>query len=155
VHLNAKKGNPLNASSSITINSGTVVGYGPESQPAATIDPNITFTINGGTVLIAGSNVNLSQLPTGASSQHSIAVMLSSAQTASSAICIKDSTGKALITAKPKYAFNSIVFSLPELVKGTTYSIYAGGTVTGGTEANGLITGGTYSGGTIVATGTI
>ncbi|HEY9061452.1 MAG TPA: carbohydrate-binding domain-containing protein [Pseudobacteroides sp.] len=152
VLLNAKKGNPLSTSSSITINGGTVVGYGPESQPAAFLDPYITFAINGGTVLIAGSNVNVSQLPTDASYQQSIAVTLSSAQTAAAALCIKDSTGKALITGKPKYAYNSVVFSSPELLTGTTYSIYAGGTVTGGTEANGLITGGTYSGGTIVST---
>ena len=54
-----------------------------------------------------------------------------------------------------KYSYNSVIFSSPDLTKGSTYSVYGGGTVSGGTQTSGLIIGGTYSGGTLVSTGTI
>ncbi len=151
--LISKKANPLNGSVSITINGGTVVGHGPESQ-SDTVSGS-TFAINGGTVLLAGKNVTVYQYPSSESSQNSIVVSLTSSQTASAALCIKDSTGKSLAVTKPKYGYNSVIFSSPDLAKGSAYSIYTGGTVSGGTESGGLITGATYSGGTIVSTGTI
>ncbi|GEM_PF-460462 len=151
--LISKKANPLNASASITINGGTVVGHGPESQSDSVTGS--TFTINGGTVLIAGKNTIAYQMPSEASAQKSLALWSESSQAAATALCVKDSTGKVLAITSPKYSYNSIIFSSPDLVRGSTYSVYGGGTVTGGTQSNGLIIGGTYSGGTVILTGTI
>ncbi len=155
IYLNATTGDTLDSNGKLTIKGGTVVVHGPQSQPEVAIDSNGTFTVTGGTLIATGPSAMMAQYPTGASSQYSIAAMFSSSQAANSAVCVKDSTGKALIITRPKRNFIYVVFSSPELKQGSTYTIYSGGNVSGGTEANGLITGGTYNGGTALATITV
>ncbi|OPZ88474.1 MAG: Beta-glucanase precursor [Firmicutes bacterium ADurb.Bin419] len=155
VYASSTNGDSLDSNGTLTINGGTVVVHGPQSQPEVAIDSNSTFTISGGTLIATGPSAMMAQYPTGASSQYSIAAMFSSSQRANSALCVKDSTGKALIITKPTRNYLYAVFSSPELKKDSTYTIYSGGTVTGGTEANGLIIDGTYSGGTLLATITV
>lgn len=41
----------------------------------------------------------------------------------------------------------TLLFTDPNFVNGT-YTIYRGGTISGGTDSHGYVTGGTYSGGT-------
>jgi hypothetical protein len=154
IYLNGSTGDPLDSNGSLTITGGTTIVHGPQGAPEVAADINGTFAVLGGTLLITGPSSMMAQYPTGASSQYTIAAMFSS-QAANSALCIKDSTGKALIITKPKRNYIYVVFSSPELKQGSTYTVYAGGTVSGGTEANGLITGATYTGGTAVATITV
>jgi hypothetical protein len=51
-------------------------------------------------------------------------------------------------------AYNSMVltFSSPSMKSGTKYTIYAGGTISGGSEFYGYYTGQTFSGGTSLST---
>jgi hypothetical protein len=153
VYLSATKGDTIDSNGNAKITGGTVAVHGSTGEPGA--DVNGTFTVSGGLLIITASNNSMNEYPTGASSQYTIATMLTTAQAANTNLCIKDSTGKALVMFKPKRNFYSIVFSSPELKQGSTYSIYTGGTVSGGTEINSLITGGTYSGGTAVSTITV
>ncbi len=155
IYVNATTGDALDSNGALNVKGGTVVVHGPQSQPEVAVDTNGTFTVSGGTLIATGPSAMMAQYPTGASSQYSIAAMFSSSQPANSAVCVKDSTGKALIITKPKRNFLYVVFSSPELKQGSTYTIYSGGNVSGGTEANGLITGGTYNGGTVLATITV
>lgn len=155
IYVSSTKGDPLDSNGILTIAGGTVVVHGPQSQPEVAIDSNGTFTVTGGTLIATGPSAMMAQYPTGASSQYSIAAMFSSSQQANSALCVKDSTGKALIITKPQRNYLYVVFSSPELKKGSTYSIYSGGTVSGGTEENGLIIDGTYTGGKLLATVTV
>lgn len=155
IYVNATKGDPIDSNGSLTVTGGTTVVHGPQSSPEVAVDVNGTYTVSGGTFLSTGPSALMAQYPTGASSQYTIAAMFSSSQAANSALCVKDSTGKALIITKPKRNYLYVVFSSPELKQGSTYTVYTGGTVSGGTEANGLITGATYTGGTAVATITV
>lgn len=155
VYVSATVGDGLDSNGDLTINGGTVVVHGPQSQPEVAIDCNGTFTVKGGTVIATGPNQLMAQYPTGASSQYSIAAMFNSIQPANSPICVKDSSGKVLFITKPQRNYIYLVFSSPELRQGSTYTIYAGGTVSGGTESNGMIIGGTYNGGTQLATITV
>lgn len=155
IYLEASTGDALDSNGKLTIEGGTVVVHGPQSQPEVAIDSNGTFTVTGGTLIATGPSGLMAQYPTGASSQYSIAAMFSSSQPANSPVCVKDSTGKELIITRPKRNYIYVVFSSPELKQGSTYTIYSGGNVSGGTEANGLITGGTYNGGTALATITV
>ena len=58
----------------------------------------------------------------------------------------------------PAHNYSSILLSTANLVAGTTYRVYTGGTCTG-TVRDGLYTGGTYSDGTLrttfVSSGTV
>ncbi|MEN8907230.1 MAG: carbohydrate-binding domain-containing protein [Clostridiales bacterium] len=155
LYLNSANGDSLDSNGSITIKGGTVAVHGPQSSIEVGADCNGPFTVSGGLVMIAGGNSSMTQYPDGASSQYSIAAMLTSSQANTSIICIKDTSGNELVKFKPKKTYYSIIFSSPDLKYDSTYSIYTGGTVSGGTETNGLITGGTYSGGTVQTTITI
>lgn len=155
LYLSSVIGDTLDSNGIITIKGGTVAAHGPQSQPEVGADSNGTFTVTGGLVIVSGTNSFMTQYPTGSSSQYSIAAMLTSAQPANSIICVKDASGKELVKFKPKRSYYSVVFSSPELRQGSTYTIYTGGSVSGGTDTNGLITGGTYSGGTSQATITV
>ena len=154
VYLNGITGDALDSNGTLTISGGTTVVHGPQGMPEVAVDSNGTFTVSGGTVLYTGPSEMMAQYPTGPSSQYSIAAMFSS-QPANSALCIKDSSGKVLAITKPKRNYIYAVFSSPELKQGSTYTIYGGGNVSGGTEVNGLIVGGTYNGGTALATITV
>jgi hypothetical protein len=154
IYLNGTTGDPLDSNGSVIVNGGTTIIHGPQSMPEVGADVNGKFTVSGGTFFVCGPNAMMAQYPTGASAQYTIAAMFAS-QPANSALCVKDSTGKALFITRPKRNYIYAVFSSPELRQGSTYTIYSGGNVSGGSEVNGLITGGTYNGGTAVATITV
>jgi len=155
IYASATIGDAVDSNGDFTMNGGTLVVHGPQSQPEVAIDVNGNFTVKGGTLIAVGPSPLMAQYPTGASSQYSIAAMFNSTQPANSALCIKDSTGKVLAITRPKRNYIYVVFSSPELRQGSTYTIYSGGNVSGGTEQNGLIVGGTYNGGTELATITV
>jgi hypothetical protein len=155
VYLSSTTGDSLDSNGSITISDGVVIVHGPESQIEVGVDCNGTFTVSGGLVAVSGGNSNMTQYPTGASNQYSLAVMFNNSISANTVLCVKDSSGSELITFKPEHSYYSFIFSSPELQQGQTYDIYTGGSVSGGTETNGLITGGTYNGGTVQSSITI
>lgn len=155
IYMSATTGDALDSNGDLTINGGTIVVHGPQSQPEVAIDSNGTFTVKGGTLIATGPSPLMAQYPTGPSSQYTIAAMFNSTQPANSALCIKDSTGKVLAITRPKRNYIYVVFSSPELRQGSTYTIYSGGNVSGGTESNGMIVGGNYIGGTELATITV
>lgn len=154
IYLNSTIGDPLDSNGSLIISGGTTVVHGPQGSPEVAVDVNGTFTVSGGTVFYCGPSALMAQYPTGASQQYTIAAMFST-QPANSAFCVKDSSGKVLLMTRPKRNYIYAVFSSPELRQGSTYTFYAGGTISGGTEVNGIITGGTYNGGTAVSTITV
>jgi LPXTG-motif cell wall-anchored protein len=155
LYLSVQTGDTLDSNGSLDINGGTVVVHGPDSNIEVGADCNGTFTISGGYSVIAGSRSNMSQYPTGESSQYTIAAMFDSIVEANSAMCVKDESGEELVIMKPENNYGSLIFSSEDLELGSTYKIYTGGTVSGGTEINGLVTDGSYSGGTLQATITI
>ena len=80
--------------------------------------------------------------------------MSNTSLSASTLFHMQDASGTNRLTFQPIRNYYSIVFSSSELLNGSTYSIYTGGTCTG-TVSDGLYTGGTYSGGTFRKTFTI
>lgn len=136
----------------VTINGGTVAIHSASMEVAT---DNAGFAINGGVYIVAGSSNIVKKYPAAPSTQYTIASSFTSLQNGDTTICVKDSTGKELVVFKPKRNFQALVFSSPELQKGSQYTIYAGGTASGGKDTNGLITGSTYSGGSSLATITV
>jgi hypothetical protein len=111
------------------------------------MDYNGQCNMNGGFLVISGTNSNMTQAPQSTSQQRSLKIMSAQMLSSSTLFHIQTSAGANILTFKPERNYYSIVFSSNELVQGGNYSIYTGGTCTG-TNANGLYTGGVYSGGT-------
>lgn len=147
IHVNSSTGDGLDSNGSIVMTGGTVIVHGPKSQPEVGMDYNGTCKISDGTLVISGTSSNMTQAPSSSSTQYSVLVRFSTSQSANSIVHIQDSNGTDILTFAPVRAYQSIVLSSPDLVKGNTYTVYTGGRSTG-TVSDGFYTGGTYSGGT-------
>lgn len=146
-------GDAIDSNGKVSMTGGTLVAFGPGNNSNEDIDVNGSITINGGTFF--GACYNSSMFETIASTaQYGVNLKSSSTvSTAGSYFRIVSSSGDDLgtfITPRAAYYFH---FSSPSLAKSSTYSVYTGGTYSGGatygsTSAGGYCTGGTYSGGT-------
>ncbi len=155
IAVNCTKGDGLDSNGDITINSGTVIVHGPQSQPEVGFDVNGTFRINGGFFVATGPNSgNMIEVPATSSTQFSVRITFQSGLLPSSLFHIEDSGGKNIITFKPARSIYYIVVSTPAFISGSSYSIYTGGTTTG-INANGIYNDGVYSGGTLRKTFTV
>lgn len=144
----------IDSNGNIYINGGVVMGFGA-SAPEEGIDyiENGTMVITGGYVL--GMGGTSSSTPSTSSSQYS--VLFSASLNNGNLISIAPSDGSAVMTFKNmnSYSSNAILVSCPKFSKGTTYTLYTGGSMSGSNEFMGLYSGGTYSGGTSGGTFTI
>lgn len=75
--------------------------------------------------------------------------------TGGSVFIIQNASGTDLVTFKPTKSTYYILFFSPSLTSGASYSIYTGGSFSGGSNLNGLYTGGSYSGETLKKTFTL
>lgn len=146
-------GDGLDANGSIVMTGGTVMVNGPTSSGNGAIDYDGSFQISGGLIVAAGSS-GMAQAPSSSSSQNSILVTYSSTKSSGTLFHIEKSDGTEIVTFKPSKNYQSVAFSSPDLITGSSYKLYSGGSSTG-TSENGLYEGGTYSGGTQVSSFTI
>lgn len=145
VYVDAQ-GDGLDANGSIYITNGTVVVNGPTENNNGALDYDGTFTMTGGFLIAAGSS-GMAQAPDESSTQNSAMISFSQVMPAGTPVRITSDDGKELLTFKPSKDYQTIVVNSPELKKGTTYTIYYGGS-SSGSEKNGLSKGGSFSGGT-------
>ncbi len=132
----------IDSNGTIAITGGYTIAVG-SSAPEAGIDTdNGTFEITGGTLLGIGGSTNL---PTSGSTQNS--VMLGSGS-ANQIIHIESTSGNEALTFKAPKSYSTMLYSSVKLETGDTYTVYTGGSVSGGSDFNGLYTSGTYTGGT-------
>ena len=78
------------------------------------IDYMGTFALNGGTLVAAGS-AGMAQGPDSSSTQNSVLVNFSTAQSAGTLVSLQDSQGEVLFSFAPSKPYQSLVFSLPDL----------------------------------------
>ena len=139
-------GDGIDVNGAITMTGGTVIVNGPTQNMNGALDYDQGFNISGGFLLAVGS-AGMAQAPGTSSSQNSILVNFNSAQQAGTLIHIQGSNGEDILTFSPTKVYQSIAFSSADIVTGTTYDMYLGGSSTG-TATDGLYEGGTYSSGT-------
>jgi hypothetical protein len=139
-------GDGIDVNGSIVMTGGTVLVNGPTSNGNGPLDYDASFKMTGGTIVAAGSS-GMAQAPGATSTQCAILMIFSTAKTANSLFHIQASDGTDILTFKPTKTYQSVAYSSPKLVKGSTYDVYLGGSSTG-TASDGLYEGGTYSGGT-------
>ena len=146
-------GDGLDVNGAAEMTGGVVLLNGPTENMNGALDYYTAFNISGGILLAVGSS-GMAQAPSESSSQYALLANLSSAQRAGTLIHLQTSSGEEVLTFSPSKSYQSIVFSSPDLEKGTTYEIYLGGS-SSGSEVDGLYQGGNYTGGTQLTSLTI
>ena len=146
-------GDGMDVNGSIVMTGGVVLVNGPVENMNGALDYDGTFTISGGFFVAAGS-AGMAMAPSASSSQNSVLINLDSGLQAGTLFHIQNSAGEDILTFAPTKQYQSISFSSAELVQGSTYEVYTGGSTTG-TLIDSLAQGGAYSGGTQVTSFTV
>lgn len=146
VYVNAA-GDGLDINGPVAMTGGTVIVDGPIANDNGALD-FVSFSISGGFLLAVGSS-GMAMAPSSASPQPSLSLYSRTSISAVTLIHLEDTAGNALFTFSPAKSFASIVFSSPELVEGSSYVVFLGGSDTG-TPVDGLYLGGVYTAGTNV-----
>jgi hypothetical protein len=111
-------GDGVDSNGSIYLSGGTVLVDGPISNGNGAIDYNGVFEVTGGTLAASGSS-GMAQGPSSSSNQASLMVY----QSGSGAIALLDSNGNTVATHSPAKAFQTVLFSTPQMKKGETYTL--------------------------------
>lgn len=143
----------IDSNGNITITGGTTIVNGVTNGPEEGLDFNGTFLMNGGVIISAGSNSNMTPNFGAASTQVNMFLKSSAQLAATSVLHIENASGTEMVTFKPKNAVYYFHFSSPDLARNTSYKVYFGGTYTGGSFVGGSTTWGLYTGGTYSLTG--
>lgn len=140
----------IDSNGTLNITGGTVIASGTTTPESGFDCDNSTFKITGGTLLGIGGDTST---PTSSVSTQA-SMIYGGSGTAGTLLSIAASDGKQLMSYVIPRAYNqmTVLYSSPLLKQGTSYAIYTGGTVTGGTVFNGLTTGGAYTAGTQACT---
>lgn len=142
LYVNAA-GDGLDANGSIVMNGGTVLVSGPTANNNGALDYDGSFQMNGGYLVATGSS-GMAQAPGTSSKQNSVMVSFSSSQAANTIVNIQSSAGNNLLTFEPAKQYQTLVFSSPELVTGSTFQLNGGGTAVG-TKVDGLYNATSYT----------
>lgn len=141
VFATCSKGDAIDSNGTIHIAGGTIVAIGG-NVPEGGIDCDRNeMIITGGTLVAAGGS---NSTPSDSSTQP---VVLLAGTTADSLLRV-ESDATAVLTFLAGRSYQSLVFSSPLLAEGKSYTIYTGGSVSGGNNFHGLYADATYSGGT-------
>lgn len=151
---NASGNDCLDSNGSMLLTGGLVIGHGPQSAPEVGMDFNGTCKVNGGFLVVSGTNSNMTEPPSSSSTQRCVIAKTNSPLSSGTLFHVQDASGNDIVTFQPVRSYYNVIFSSSSLLNGGSYSIYTGGSSTG-TNNNGLYTGGTYSGGTLKKTFTI
>lgn len=151
LYVNAQ-GDGLDSNGTMAMSGGTVIVNGPTNNGNGSLDFS-SFDISGGYLITAGSS-GMAQSPSTSSTQYSVMYNFDMMQSAGTLVHIETENGEEVLTFAPAKEFQSVVVSSPELVNGSTYVVYLGGSSTG-TPIDGLYSDGSYTAGSQVASFTI
>ena len=124
------QGDGIDSNGSVIQNGGTLVVNGPTSGGDGALDYEKEYTLNGGTLIAAGSS-QMNLAPSPGSAQNSISMSFSEIQQAGSAVSLTDSGGNTLAVFVPQKTYQSIIISTPEIQTGENYTLNCGAAVSG------------------------
>lgn len=152
IFCSASNNDGIDSNGTLTINGGTVVSYGA-SVPEEGLDcDSNTFKITGGTVVGIGGATSI---PTSSVCTQRCLLYGTLGSTISRYLRIEDGSSNEVLTLKLGRTYsNNLTFciSSPQLKASTTYQIYTGGSVSGGSDFHGLLTGAAYTKGSSLTT---
>ena len=120
-------GDGIDSNGSILISGGSVLVYGPTSGRDAGLDADKGIVITGGKVF-ATSTLGMVETPSTNSTQYVVSYAHQSAITTGSVVSLRDSEGNTLFSVDIVKQCQSIIFSTPDLNKGSSYALYGGST---------------------------
>ena len=140
----------IDSNGTLTVTGGVIVASGTTSPEEGIDCDQNTFKITGGVII--GTGGATSTPTSNVCTQRSL--VYGASGTAGQLIHVEATDGTGILTYKiPRsYSQMTLLFSSPQLASGTTYTIYTGGSINGGSEFHGYYTGGTYSGGSSATT---
>lgn len=141
VYSESARNDGIDSNGPIKITAGTVVAIGATAPEEGIDCDNNTLSITGGTIVGIGG---VNSTPTASACTQPVVVL--SGTSANTWLHIAGSSST-LLNFLASRSYQSLLFSSPQLVKGQSYSVSTGGSVSGGTSFHGLSSGGTYSGG--------
>lgn len=147
------QGDGIDSNGFMYIRGGTIVVHGPTANMDGALDTDYGCVMTGGFLVAVGS-AGMAVAPNGDSAQNALHYRYSMAQEAGALISIQEESGNTILAFQPEKAYQSLVFSSPELESGKTYSIFSGGTCSGEVQS-GLYQGGEIEGATLVDTFTV
>ena len=133
----------IDSNGQIVVTGGKTIAVGSTSPEEGFDCDRNTFKVTGGIMVGIGG---ASSSPT-ASVSTQPSVLLGSG-TANQLINIQSSDGTETLTFLIPRSYSTMLFSSPKLKQNTSYKVFTGGSVSGGTNVNGLYTSGTYNAGT-------
>lgn len=145
-------GDGVDSNGPIVLSGGVVLVSGPTNGGNGAFDCDGTATVTGGCLLAVGSN-GMAQGFSSAENQGTALCSFGTLQAGTSfAVC--DSDGNVVISFTPKKNYASAAITAPGIQLNETYTVIAGGAVSGADE-NGFASEGTVSGGTTLGTFTM
>lgn len=145
-------GDGIDSNGTVKMTAGNVIVYGPTNSGNGALDYAMSFEITGGTLLALGAQ-GMSMTPSGGT-QPFINAMGSF--TANEELVVEDESGNVLIRVTPEKAFQSVVFSCPQMTENKTYKVSQGdtnATASATTQAMGGFGGGGMPGGNFTGGG--
>ncbi len=123
IYVNAS-GDGLDSNSDLYITGGEIYISGSTSNMDAAVDFDGTGTIEGGTIVAAGSS-GMAQNFGGNSTQGSILVNVGR-QESGTMITLSDADGKEIVSWQPDKSYSSVLISSPDITAGGVYTLTAG-----------------------------
>jgi hypothetical protein len=139
-------GDGIDVNGAIEMTEGVVIVNGPTEQMNGALDYDAWFKISGGFLVAAGSS-GMAMAPGESSTQCSVLLYFDSTLRSGTLVHIQTGDGDDILTFSPTKEYQSLAFSSPELIDGSAYDVYLGGSSTG-TYTDGLYQDGTYTPGT-------
>lgn len=139
------EGDGLDSNGDLLVSGGEVYVSGPENGANGALDYDGNGQITGGTVVAAGNSAMAMNF--GAASTQGAILLTTASHPAGTAITLKDTAGRELVSYTAESAFNSVVISCPELEAGGAYTVTAGEEGAKITLGDGLIYGLIYGSG--------
>lgn len=117
-------GDGIDSNGSLEVTGGEVYISGPDNGGNGSLDYNGDATISGGIFISAGASQMAQNF--GTDSSQGVMMVTVSSQQAGSEITLLDSNGKELLSWTADKAYDSVIISCPEIVKGGSYTLKAG-----------------------------